>query len=49
MVTPGNIASAALLGRFGFRLEGTLRDHAFWRGRFWDQQLYARLWGDCPP
>lgn len=43
LVTPGNLASAALLERFGFRLEGALRDHAFWKGRFWDQQLYARL------
>jgi len=49
LVTPGNLASAALLERFGFRLEGTLRDHGFWKGRFWDQQLYARLWGDRAP
>lgn len=43
MVTPGNTASAALLERHGFVLEGTLRDHAYWKGRFWDQWLYARL------
>ena len=49
MVTPGNLPSAALLERFGFRLEGTLRDHGFWKGRFWDQRLYARLWGDRVP
>ena len=46
MVTPGNTASGALLRRFGFRLEGTLRDHAYWKGRFWDQQLFARLADD---
>lgn len=43
MVTPGNEASAALLERHGFVREGTLRDHAFWKGRYWDQWLYARL------
>jgi ribosomal-protein-alanine N-acetyltransferase len=43
MVTPGNAASAALLEAHGFQLEGTLRDHAYWKGRFWDQWLYARL------
>jgi [ribosomal protein S5]-alanine N-acetyltransferase len=42
-VTPGNLASAALLERFGFQREATLRDHAFWKGRYWDQWLYARL------
>ncbi|HEY2358167.1 MAG TPA: GNAT family protein [Phenylobacterium sp.] len=43
LVTPGNVASAALLDRFGFRLEGVLKDYAFWKGRYWDQWLYARL------
>jgi ribosomal-protein-alanine N-acetyltransferase len=42
-VTPGNIASAALLERLGFQREATLRDYAFWKGRYWDQWLYARL------
>jgi ribosomal-protein-alanine N-acetyltransferase len=46
LVTPGNVGSAALLERHGFVLEGTLRDHAFWKGRYWDQWLYARLAGD---
>jgi ribosomal-protein-alanine N-acetyltransferase len=46
MVTPGNDASAALLERFGFVREGVMRDHAFWKGRFWDQWLYARLADD---
>lgn len=43
MVTPGNAASVALLSAQGFRLEGLLRDHGQWRGRFWDQQLFAKL------
>ena len=43
MVTPGNVASAALLIAQGFRLEGLLRDHGYWLGRFWDQQVFARL------
>jgi ribosomal-protein-alanine N-acetyltransferase len=43
MITPGNAASVGLLTAHGFRLEGLLRDHGHWRGRFWDQQLFARL------
>jgi ribosomal-protein-alanine N-acetyltransferase len=43
MVTPGHVASVALLERHGFVLEGVLRDYAFWKGRYWDQQLFARL------
>jgi [ribosomal protein S5]-alanine N-acetyltransferase len=43
MVTPGNAGSAALLERHGFVREAVLRDHAFWKGRYWDQWLYARL------
>jgi len=43
MVTPGNAASAALLERHGFVREAVLRDYAFWKGRYWDQWLYARL------
>jgi ribosomal-protein-alanine N-acetyltransferase len=43
MVTPGNTASIALLERHGFVREAVLRDYAFWKGRYWDQWLYARL------
>jgi ribosomal-protein-alanine N-acetyltransferase len=43
MVTPGNAASAALLERHGFLREAVLRDYAFWKGRYWDQWLFARL------
>lgn len=42
-VTPGNLASCRLLERHGFSLEGTLRDHGFWKGRFWDQLIFGRL------
>jgi ribosomal-protein-alanine N-acetyltransferase len=43
MVTPGNAASIALLEAHGFVREAVLRDYAFWKGRYWDQWLYARL------
>ena len=43
MVTDGNVRSRRLLERLGFACEGRLRDHAFWKGRFWDQLIYARL------
>ncbi|MEI6441339.1 MAG: GNAT family protein [Alphaproteobacteria bacterium] len=43
MVTVGNLRSCRLLERHGFSLEGRLRDHAFWKGRFWDQLIYGRL------
>jgi len=46
LVTPGNMASAGLLLAQGFRLEGLLRGYGHWRGRFWDQQLFAKLVGD---
>jgi ribosomal-protein-alanine N-acetyltransferase len=49
MVTPGNVRSCALLERHGFRREGLLRDYGYWRDRFWDQLLYARLASDPPP
>jgi ribosomal-protein-alanine N-acetyltransferase len=43
MVTAGNEPSCRLLERHGFTREGVLRDHAFWKDRFWDQVVYARL------
>ena len=33
-VTEGNVASAALLKKLGFTLEGVWRERVFWRGRF---------------
>ena len=43
LVTVGNERSCRLLERHGFQREGLLRDHGFWRGRYWDQIAYARL------
>ena len=43
MITPGNERSCALLERHGFVREGVLRDFRYFKGRFWDQILYARL------
>jgi len=45
-VTPGNIASAGLLQRHGFRREGLLRGHGHWKGGFQDVELFARLSSD---
>lgn len=33
-VTEGNVASAALLRKLGFTLEGVWREHVYWRGGF---------------
>lgn len=43
MVTDGNVRSTRLLERLDFACEGRLRDHAYWKGQFWDQLIYARL------
>jgi [ribosomal protein S5]-alanine N-acetyltransferase len=48
LVTPQNRWSSAVLERQGFQREGRLRDYAFWKDRFWDQLLYARLATDPP-
>jgi ribosomal-protein-alanine N-acetyltransferase len=49
LVTPGNARSCGVLERHGFQREGLLRDYAYWRDRFWDQILFARLVGDPDP
>lgn len=45
-VTPGNAASAGVLMRHGFAFEGILRHMGFWKGQFWDQEVYSKLSGD---
>ncbi len=49
MVTPGNLRSCRLLERHGFSLEGELRGYSFWKGRYWNQLVYARVASDEPP
>jgi ribosomal-protein-alanine N-acetyltransferase len=41
-----NVASARVLERVGMRLEARLRDHQFFKDRFWDLSLYGMLRGD---
>jgi [ribosomal protein S5]-alanine N-acetyltransferase len=41
-----NVASARVLERVGMRLEARLRDHQFFKGRFWDLSLYGMLRGE---
>jgi [ribosomal protein S5]-alanine N-acetyltransferase len=48
LVTDGNAPSCRLLERHGFRREGLLRDHGYWKDRYWSQVLYARLSDDLP-
>jgi ribosomal-protein-alanine N-acetyltransferase len=48
LVIPGNVASANLLSKLGFREEGTLRDYAFVRGRYQDLRCFSILMRDYP-
>ena len=41
-----NTASARVLERAGLREEARLRDHQFFKGRFWDLTLYGMLRGE---
>ena len=43
-----NLASAALLERVGFRLEGHLRQHTFSKGEWTDDLLFGLLASDRP-
>jgi RimJ/RimL family protein N-acetyltransferase len=38
-----NIGSAHVLEKLGMRLEGRLRDKAYFKGRWWDELIYAIL------
>ncbi len=42
LVTFGNDHSCRLLERHGFAQESLLRESGSWKGRYWDQHLYAR-------
>lgn len=41
IIDPENIASAAVLEKTGFILEGTLKDNIFYRGKFCDTAIYS--------
>ncbi|MEW9121529.1 MAG: GNAT family protein [Thermotaleaceae bacterium] len=43
MVMLENIQSTALLKRLGFKEEGILREHGFYKGRYWDEYCYSLL------
>jgi [ribosomal protein S5]-alanine N-acetyltransferase len=42
-VDPANTASIRVLEKLGFQREGILRDHGFWKGKYWDVVLFSRL------
>lgn len=44
-----NVGSARVLEKLGMRLEGRLRDHAFYKDRWWDGLIYGMLEGDVRP
>lgn len=47
-VTVGNEASASLLCRLGFKLEGTWRDKVYARGQFYDLWQFSLLEDEYP-
>ncbi|OZB96167.1 GNAT family N-acetyltransferase [Paenibacillus sp. XY044] len=42
-VVPENVNSRKVLGKAGFREEGILKEHFFWRNRFVDTAIFALL------
>jgi [ribosomal protein S5]-alanine N-acetyltransferase len=42
-VDPENTASIRVLEKLGFQREGLLRDHGFWKGKYWDVVSFSRL------
>lgn len=43
---PENVGSARVLAKLGMRLEGHLRETTCYRGRWWDETVYAMLEGE---
>lgn len=43
LCTPENTASAKVLEKVGMRLEGLLRQYLFFKGKFWDFNMYSIL------
>lgn len=43
VITPGNATSSALLARCGFVREGCYRRRDFFKGKYWDGEIYAIL------
>lgn len=43
MVYPENVASSALLRSLGFQQEAYLREHAWEKGRYWDDLIFGLL------
>lgn len=41
-----NIYSLCLLNRVGFRLEGVIREHVYYNGKYWDEFLVSLLIGE---
>ncbi len=41
-----NVASARVLEKNGFQLEGRLRDKEMYKGRYWDVLMYAKVTSD---
>lgn len=39
----GNLASESLLHKLGFKAEGILREHSFWKGQYHDLTLFSLL------
>ena len=44
LVMPGNEASAKLLAKLGFTEEGTLRQYAFFKGKYQDLRCFSLIW-----
>jgi RimJ/RimL family protein N-acetyltransferase len=41
LVLPDRQGLKQVMASYGFKKEGELRDNCFWKGRFWDEDLYA--------